>query len=210
MTEGPTFGDAVHLRDNNAARGALCAGSIDVVGGTTWLWSREDMTDTVDVLFVDQAGQMSLADAAAASLCARNLVLLGDPQQLDQPPQGTHPPGTERSVLAHVLNGAQVMPKEFGLFLDGSWRLNPGISTYTSEVFYEGKLHSHPGRDSLDLDGTAPLSGTGIRFLPALHTGQTNESPEEAARLVRDLLSSNPSYTEASGAPTHWMKTMCS
>ncbi len=159
------------------------------------------MTDTVDVLFVNQAGQMSLADAAAASLCARNLVWLGDPQQLDQPLQGTHPPGAERSVLAHVLNGAQVMPKEFGLFLDGSWRLHPGISTYTSEVFYEGKLHSHPGRDLLDLDGVAPLSGTGIRFLPVLHTGQTNESPEEAARLVRDLLSSNPSYTEASGAP---------
>ena len=203
-TEGPTFGDAVHLKNNDAARDALSSGSIDVVGGTTWLWSREEMTDSVDVLFVDEAGQMSLADAAAASLCARNLVLLGDPQQLDQPLQGTHPPGAERSVLAHVLSGAQVMPKEFGLFLDGSWRLHPGISAYTSEVFYEGKLHSHPGRDSLDLDGVAPLSGTGIRFLPVHHVGQSSDSPEEAeevARLVRDLLCSNPSYTDASGAP---------
>ena len=202
-TEEPTFGDAVHLKNNAAARDALSAGSVDVVGGTTWLWSREDMIDTVDVLFVDEAGQMSLADATAASLCARNIVLLGDPQQLDQPLQGTHPPGAERSALAHVLDGAQVMPEELGLFLDGSWRLHPGISTYTSEVFYEGKLHSHPGRESLDLDGVAPLSGTGIRFLPVPHIGQTNESPEEAeevAHLVRKLLSSNPTYTEASGA----------
>ena len=201
--EEPTFGDAVHLKNNDAARDALDAGSIDVVGGTTWLWSREEMIDTVDVLFIDEAGQMSLADAVAASLCARNIVLLGDPQQLDQPLQGTHPPGAERSVLAHVLDGAQVMPEQLGLFLDGSWRLHPGISTYTSEVFYEGKLHSHPGRESLDLDGVAPLSGTGIRFLPVHHNGQTSESPEEAAevaRVVRDLLGSNPSYTDANGA----------
>ena len=202
-TEAPTFGDALHLKDNSAARDTLDTGSIDVAGGTTWLWSSEDMMDSVDVLFIDEAGQMSLADAVAASPSAKNIVLLGDPQQLDQPLQGTHPPGAERSVLAHVLDSAQVMPEESGLFLDGSWRLHPGISTYTSEVFYEGKLHSHPGRESLDLNGVAPLSGTGIRFLPVQHTGQTSESPEEAqevACLVRDLLNANPTYTDASGA----------
>ena len=199
-TEEPTFNDAVHLKDNAAARDALRANSIDVVGGTTCLWSREDMIDSVDILFVDEAGQMSLADAVAASLCARNIVLLGDPQQLDQPLQGTHPPGAERSVLAHILDGAQVMLEQLGLFLDGSWRLHPGISAYTSEVFYEGKLHSHPGRESLDLVGAAPLSGTGIRFLPVHHSGQTSESPEEVAQRVRDLLDSGPTYVDASGA----------
>ena len=201
-TEEPTFGDAVHLKSNDAARDSLRAGSIDVAGGTTWLWSRENMVDSVDILFVDEAGQMSLADAVAASLCAKNVVLLGDPQQLDQPLQGTHPAGAERSVLAHVLHGAQVMPEELGLFLDGSWRLHPGISAFTSEVFYEGKLHSHPGRETLDLDGVAPLSGTGIRFLPVHHTGQTSESLEEAeevAQRVRRLLSSSPTYTDPSG-----------
>ena len=103
------------------------------------------MIDSVDFLFVDEAGQMSLADAVAASLCARSLVLLGDPQQLDQPLQGTHPPGAERSVLAHVLDGAEVMPGELGLSLGGSWRLHLEISAYTSEVFYERKLHSQKG-----------------------------------------------------------------
>ena len=202
-TEEPTFSDAVHLKNNDDARDALRDNFVDVVGGTTWLWSREDMTASVDILFIDEAGQMSLADAVAASLCARNIVLLGDPQQLDQPLQGTHPPGAERSVLAHILDGAQVMLEQLGLFLDGSWRLHPGISAYTSEVFYEGKLHSHPGRESLDLVGAAPLSGTGIRFLPVHHSGQTSESPEEAeevAQRVRDLLDSVPTYVDASGA----------
>ena len=198
----PTFTDAVHMKNNDVARDSLAEGAVDVLGGTTWLWSREDMIGSVDVLFIDEAGQMSLADAVAASLCTRNLALIGDPQQLDQPLQGTHPPGAERSALAHVLGGERVMPDQFGLFLDGSWRLHPDISFYTSEVFYEGRLHSHPGRESLYLLGVPPLSGTGIRFLPVPHSGQTSESPEEAsevAQLVRDLLSSAPTYTDAEG-----------
>ena len=199
----PTFGDAVHMANNDAARRSLEEGVVDVVGGTTWLWSQEDMTGAVDVLFVDEAGQMSLADALAASLCARSVVLLGDPQQLDQPLQGTHPPGAERFVLAHVLDGEPVMPDHLGLFLEGSWRLHPDISAYTSEVFYEGRLHSHPGRDRLALAGVPPLSGTGIRFVPVPHNGQSSESPEEAAvvaELVRSLLDASPTHTDASGA----------
>ena len=156
----------------------------------------------VDVLFIDEAGQMSLADALAASLSTSSLVLLGDPQQLDQPLQGTHPPGAEQSVLAHVLDGDRVMPDQLGLFLDGSWRLHPDISAYTSEVFYDGRLHSQPGRELLALAGTPPLSGTGIRFLPVPHGGQSSESPEEAARvaeLVRSLLESGSTYTDEAG-----------
>ena len=201
----PAYTDAKHLKKNEEARDALADGSADVVGGTTWLWAREDMIESVDVLFIDEAGQMSLADALAASLSAMNLVLLGDPQQLDQPLQGVHPPGAERSALAHVLYGERVMPDHLGLFLDGSWRLHPEISAYTSEVFYEGRLHSHPGRERLDLKGAPPLSGTGIRFVPVLHSGQSSESPEEAeqlATLVRFLFDADPAYTDAEGS-TH-------
>ena len=198
----PTYPDAEHLATNDAARDALAAGSLDVVGGTTWLWAREDMIESVDVLFIDEAGQMSLADAMAASLSAMNLVLLGDPQQLDQPLQGVHPPGAARSALAHVLHGERVMPNHLGLFLDGSWRLHPEISAYTSEVFYEGRLHSHPGRERLDLEGVPPLSGTGIRFLPVFHSGQSSDSPEEAgelADLVHALMDAQPTYTDPTG-----------
>ncbi len=198
-----TFPSALHLKDNGAARNALADGVVDVVGGTTWLWSREEMARALDVLFIDEAGQMSLADALSASPCARSLVLLGDPQQLDQPLQGVHPPGAERSVLAHVLDGERVMPNHLGLFLDGSWRLHPAISAYTSEVFYEGRLHSHPGRSRLALAGAPPLSDAGIRFVPVPHIGQSSESPEEAAEvseLLRSLFEASPTYTDASGA----------
>ena len=198
----PTYPDAEHLATNDAARDALAAGSLDIVGGTTWLWAREDMIESVDVLFIDEAGQMSLADVMAASLSAMNLVLLGDPQQLDQPLQGVHPPGAAHSALAHVLHGERVIPNHLGLFLDGSWRLHPEISAYTSEVFYEGRLHSHPGRERLDLEGVPPLSGTGIRFLPVFHSGQSSDSPEEAgelADLVHALMDVKPTYTDATG-----------
>ena len=200
--DDPAYADAEHLKKNEEARDALAAGSLDVVGGTTWLWAREDMVESVDVLFIDEAGQMSLADALAAALAATNLVLLGDPQQLDQPLQGVHPPGADRSALAHVLRGEQVMPDHLGLFLDGSWRLHPEISAYTSEVFYEGRLHSHPGRELLNLEGMPPLSGTGIRFVPVLHSGRSSESLEEAgelANLVHALMAVRPTYTDATG-----------
>ena len=100
--------------------------------------------------------------------------------------------------MCWVLNASS--PSQLGLFLDGSWRLHPEICVYTSEVFYEGLLHSHPGREQLSLTGASPLSGTGIRFLPVVHHGQSNESPEEAAlvaRLVRSLLDADPTYTDA-------------
>ncbi|MEZ4503110.1 MAG: TM0106 family RecB-like putative nuclease [Dehalococcoidia bacterium] len=201
----PAYADAVHLKDNDAARDSLIGGTLDVVGGTAWLWSREDMAGSVNVLFVDEAGQMSLADAIAASSCATNLVLLGDPQQLDQPLQGVHPPGAERSALAHVLDGERVMPGHLGLFLDGTWRLHPEIAAYTSEVFYEDRLHSHPGRDSLAVTGEPPFSGAGIRFLSVPHEGHSSDCPEEAsaiAELMRRLLDSGATWTDAGGA-TH-------
>lgn len=160
------------------------------------------MIGSVDVLFIDEAGQMSLADALAAAPCATNLVLLGDPQQLEQPLQGTHPPGAARSALAHVLDGAPVIPDHLGIFLDGTWRMPPAITAYTSEVFYAGRLHSHLGREVLALHGAPPLSGTGIRVLPVVHQGRSNESPEEAqaiAGAVEALFASEPTWTRSDG-----------
>ena len=197
-----TYREAVRLGSNAEARDALHEGTLDVVGGTAWLWARDEMVRSVDVLFIDEAGQMSLADAIAASSCATNLVLLGDPQQLDQPLQGTHPPGAERSALAHVLDGEQVMPDRLGLFLDGTWRLHPSICAYTSEVFYAGRLHAHPGRESLAVAGNPPFDGAGIRFISVPHDGHSSESPEEAVEIaatVRQLLDLNPTWTDALG-----------
>ena len=88
---------------------ALSGGAASVGGGTAWLWARPDAFETVDVLFVDEAAQMSLANVLAVSQAAKPLVLIGDPQQLDQPMQGSHPEGTDVSALDHILGGERTI-----------------------------------------------------------------------------------------------------
>jgi uncharacterized protein len=182
---------------------ALERGDANVVGGTAWLWSRPDFAGAVDVLVVDEAGQMSLANAVAVSAAARSLVLLGDPQQLDQPLQGTHPPGAEASALGHVLAGESTMAPDRGLFLARTRRLHPDLCRFTSEVFYESRLASEEWLARQQLAGSGALSGTGVRFVPVAHEGNSNESSEEAAvvaRLVRELVEGGASWTDAEGA----------
>ncbi len=184
---------------NEAVPAALAGGEAQVAAGTAWLWSREEMTNSVDVLFVDEAGQVSLAYALAASQGASSLVLLGDPQQLDQPVKGVHPPGTDISALAHLLNGQTTIAKEQGLFLDETWRLHPDICHFTSEVFYEGRLATRVENQNQIINAEGPLDGTGLRFAPITHSGNQNESPEEVERvnaLVRGLLDSKPTWTD--------------
>ena len=163
------------------------AGDCQIGAGTAWLWSREDAKDTVDVLFVDEAAQMSLANVLAISHAAPNMVLLGDPQQLDQPMQGTHPDGTAVSALEHLLGGRRTIEPSRGLFLEETWRLNPEICRFTSEAFYEGKLQSRPGLDGQRIVSSGPLDGAGLRFLPVIHRANQSSSDEEA-NCVGDLV----------------------
>lgn len=124
----------------DAVRAALESGTADVVGATAWCWARPDFEQSVDVLIVDEAGQMSLANVLACAPAGRSLVLLGDPQQLEQPLQSSHPEGSEVSALYHLLDGADTMPPEQGLFLAKTYRLHPEIARFTSEIYYEGGL----------------------------------------------------------------------
>lgn len=177
------------------------AGDCRVGGGTAWFWSSPEAHGCVDVLFVDEAAQMSLANVLAVSQAARSLVLLGDPRQLDQPLQGSHPEGTDTSALDHVLEGARTIRADQGLFLDQTWRLHPDICAFTSEQFYDGKLHSRSGLERQAVVG-GPASGSGLRFIPVGHEGNHNCSPEEAdviAELVRGILASNATWTNAAG-----------
>ncbi|MDE0350543.1 MAG: TM0106 family RecB-like putative nuclease, partial [Gammaproteobacteria bacterium] len=118
----------------------LGEGEIDLLGATAFCWARPEFQQSVDVLVVDEAGQMSLANVLASARGGRNLILLGDPQQLEQPLQSSHPEGSEVSALDHLLDGEETMPADRGLFLPDTYRLHPDIARFTSEVYYEGKV----------------------------------------------------------------------
>jgi predicted RecB family nuclease len=165
VNEGEQCDADVHCTNSNAdVEAALAAGSVDVVAGTAWLFAREALSETFDTLFVDEAGQVSLANVVAMSGCARNLVLLGDPQQLPQVTKGTHPKGAEQSALGHVLGEHATVPPELGLFLGTTWRLHPDVCRFVSEISYEGRLEPDPSCARQSLDGAS-----GLRFLQAEH-----------------------------------------
>lgn len=188
-------------KDNAALLGAIGATS-HVVGGTAWFWARPDAAVAVDVLFIDEAAQMSLANVLAVSQAAPTVVLLGDPQQLDQPMQGSHPEGTDVSALHHLLDGHQTIAADCGLFLEETWRLHPTICRFTSELFYEGRLQARPGLEQQDLIATCRVSGTGLRYLPVPHEGNQNASPEEAdciRDLVSEILAATPVWIDRHG-----------
>ncbi|MFL5777797.1 MAG: DEAD/DEAH box helicase, partial [Chloroflexota bacterium] len=139
----------------------------------------------LDVLFIDEAGQLSLANAVAMSGCARNLVLLGDPNQLPQVSQGTHPEGAGASALEHLLAGAATIDERRGLFLETTWRMHPAVNDYVSSTFYEGRLETDPSLVLQQIDGDDPtLSGAGIRFVGLAHEGNGPRSREEAEAVA--------------------------
>lgn len=198
-------GEAVHFelskKYEQIAR-RLADRELHLVGGTAWAWAREDMARSVDVLVVDEAGQMSLANVLAIAQAAANLILLGDPNQLEQPQKGSHPDGADVSALEHLLHGEPIMPAERGLFLPQTWRLHPEICAFTSEVFYAGQLTAEPSLARQQVSGAGPLSGSGLRFVPVEHRGRTNHAPEEVERiaeLLERLFAGSPRFTDRDG-----------
>jgi uncharacterized protein len=193
-----------HAKDNQAVLSALVTGKAKVAAGSAWLWAREEMANSVDVLFVDEAGQMSLANVLAVSQAATSIVLLGDPQQLDQPQRGIQPPGAEVSALGHLLNGRATIAADQGVFLTETRRLHPDVCAFTSELFYEDRLVSRPENAKQRLNAGNPLGGTGLRFASVEHSGNQNESQEEVeiVATVDNLLRTGATWTDKKGA-TH-------
>lgn len=190
------------VNDNPLVLNALKDGSILVAAGTGWLWARTEMHRAVDVLFIDEAGQLCLADVLAVSQAATSCVLLGDPQQLDQPQRGVHPPGADGSAFRHLLGDRATILPEQGLFLRETQRLHPDVCSFTSELFYEGRLHSAAGNERQRVNAKGPLSGTGLRFVAVNHTGNQNESIEEVetiSKLVSELLDGESTWTNRNG-----------
>ncbi|HEV3254784.1 MAG TPA: TM0106 family RecB-like putative nuclease [Candidatus Acidoferrales bacterium] len=184
-------GVAVARKDNEEAWAALQSGRANVVGGTSWLWAPEAAFEAVDVLFIDEAGQMSLADVLAVSQAAKSLVLIGDPQQLERPLKGSHPEGAEKSALQHLLGERKTIPENMGLLLPETWRMHPAICGFTSELFYDGRLGARGFTKNRVLEGHPWLSGAGLWFVPVAHEGNRNSSAEEVeavARIVESLV----------------------
>jgi uncharacterized protein len=192
------------VKDGKEAWDALQSGIANVVGGTSWVWSPEKAFDLVDVMFIDEAGQMSLADVLAVSQAAKRLVLLGDPQQLERPTKGSHPDGAEKSALEHLLNGRKTIAADMGFLLPESWRLHPKICAFTSECFYDEKLGSHAFARSRVIEGHPWVRGAGLWFVPVEHEGSRNSSAEEVevvARIVEGLVKPEVQWLRGAGNP---------
>jgi len=185
----------------------------NVFAGTAWLFaSSRFLNDPVDVLFIDEAGQVGLADMLAASMGAKSVILLGDPQQLPQVSQASHPDGSDRSALEHALRDTTskpqdpdapepathdyaTMPPERGVFLDTTRRMHPDVNSFISDVIYEGRLGTH---ESCKIQKTS--SGTGLRWIQAEHESCSTKSPIEA-QLISDHISDliGKDWTNADG-----------
>ena len=170
-------------RFRNAGADIAAQPDFNVVAGTTWLFSNEKMRDApVDVLLIDEAGQLALADALAASTAAHNLILLGDPLQLPQVTQAVHPGGGGRSVLEHVLGESVTLPEDRGVFLTQTRRMHPEVCGFISEEIYEGRLDYHE-----NCARQTTIAGTGLRWLRASHQGNATSSTEEAEVIAGEI-----------------------
>lgn len=161
-----------------------------LVAGTAWLFARPEHDQAFDYLFVDEAGQVSLANIVATGVAARNIVLIGDQMQLAQPIKGTHPRGSGESALLHLLRNHATVPPERGVFLSETRRMHPDLCAFVSAAVYEGRLRSAEGteRQALLADPLGDpdaIALAGLRFVTVDSLGCTQRSPAEAERLAQ-------------------------
>jgi uncharacterized protein len=168
----------------------------DLIGGTVFAFIDTAAEGALDYLFVDEAGQVSVANLVAMAPAAVNLILLGDQMQLGQPIQGSHPGESGLSVLEYLLQGHATIPLDFGIFLSRSWRLHPEICRFISGAVYEGRLDSEPHTvERVLVTGNHPPDWlpctAGLVYAPVEHEGNVFESAEEETRIaamLQDLL----------------------
>lgn len=167
---------------------------VQLVAGTAWLFSSANFNQKFDYLFVDEAGQVSLANLLAMSTCARNLVLLGDQMQLGQPIQGVHPGESGQSTLDYLLQGEATIPADRGIFLKETWRMHPDVCRFISDAVYAGRLepeeHNVNQRLVLSSAHHPAIRPTGISFIGLDHDGcsQRSDAEAELVRLLFDEL----------------------
>jgi len=168
----------------------LSPGDFHLIAGTAWLFADPQFDQRLDYLFVDEAGQVALANLIAMGTSAKNIVLLGDQMQLQQPIQGIHPGCSGESALDYLLQGEATIADDRGIFLDTTWRMHEEVCRFISDAVYDGRLHPEADNQNqrllLRANAHPDLRPTGIRFLKAEHDGCSQRSLEEAG-IVRDL-----------------------
>ncbi|QLL06220.1 TM0106 family RecB-like putative nuclease [Mycobacterium vicinigordonae] len=168
--------------DNGAYASFIAENAGCVLGGTAWDFANSNRVPpgSLDLLVIDEAGQFCLANTIAVAPAAASLLLLGDPQQLPQVSQGTHPEHVDSSALDWLVEGQRTLPDERGYFLDLSYRMHPDVCAAVSKLSYGGRLHSHVAHTTARrLDGCQP----GVRVLSVVHQGNSIDCPEEAAAI---------------------------
>ncbi|SDL24951.1 uncharacterized protein SAMN05660860_00147 [Geoalkalibacter ferrihydriticus] len=165
-------------------KAAVIASGASLVAGTAWLFADPDFDQTLDYLFVDEAGQVALANLVAMGTCAKNFVLLGDQMQLQQPLQGVHPGHSGESTLDYLLKGQGTIPNDRGVFLHTSWRMHEDVCSFISDAVYDSRLRPEPDNQKQCLilapDAHPKLRATGIRFIGVEHDGCSQRSEQEA------------------------------
>ncbi len=163
-----------------------------LLGGTAWALSDPGLRGKLDYLFVDEAGQVSVANLMGMAAATENIVLCGDQMQLGQPVQGAHPGESGLSILEYLLQGKATIPPDMGVFLATTWRLHPDICRFLSDAVYEGRLQAAPqtARRRVCIPPTGGRIITreaGLVLVPVSHEGNTQASDEEV-RAVRAVV----------------------
>jgi predicted RecB family nuclease len=172
--------------DGGEYAGFIAGSAGCVIGGTAWDFANANRVapGSLDLLVIDEAGQFCLANTIAVAPAAANLLLLGDPQQLPQVSQGTHPEPVDTSALDWLVDGRRTLPDERGYFLDRTYRMHPAVCAAVSALSYEGRLQSHTHTTAArSLDGYHP----GVHVIPVAHQGNSTESPEEAEAIAAEI-----------------------
>lgn len=159
-----------------------------VIAGTSFMWCNEKLKNSLDYLIIDEAGQYALIETVVVSNAAKNIILLGDHQQLKQPIKGVHPEGTEVSALEHLLQGKKTITEDKGIFLEKTWRMHPAICSFDSEMFYESKLQSVEGLENNRIEGNTMFQGSGLFYKSVEHEGNSNFSLEEIAEIEKIII----------------------
>lgn len=183
---GDTEFDGRMIANVPTVRAALAANA-QLMAGTAWFFAAPELDQKLDVLFVDEAGQVALANLVAMGTSAKNIVLLGDQMQLGQPLQGVHPGRSGESTLDYLLDGQATIPSDQGVFLTTTWRMHPAVCRFISDAVYDGRLRPEPHNQNRRLvlgNGTHPaLRPAGIRFVEIDSEGCSQCSPEEAVAI---------------------------